>query len=59
MFGKINPQNIPTKKISFRDLLIVVGFFSLSYGLYQFKPWISYTVCGFLVLIAGFYMKEN
>ena len=59
MFGKINSKNIPLKKISLRDILLVCGLTSLGYGLYQFKPWVAYTVCGVLVMVAGFFMKET
>ena len=58
MFGKINPKNIPFKKVSLRDILLILGLSLLTYGLYQFRPWVAYTVCGFLVMFAGFFMKE-
>lgn len=47
------------KKISMRDTFLISGLSSLAYGLYQFKPWIAYTICGFLVMFAGFFMKET
>lgn len=59
MFGNINPKNIPFKKISLRDILLASGLSFMGYGLYQFKPWLSFTICGVIVLAGGFFMKEN
>lgn len=35
------------------DLSIIFGFMSLAYGLYLFEPWVSYAVCGALMIIIG------
>jgi len=47
------------KKIQFRDILLFSGIFLLGYGLYLFKPWVSFTICGLFIMIGGFFMKEN
>jgi hypothetical protein len=35
------------------DLSIILGFMSLAYGLYLYEPWVSYSVCGAIMLIIG------
>jgi hypothetical protein len=35
------------------DFLSLAGFSMLGYGLYSVAPWLSFTVCGALLLVAG------
>ena len=35
-------------------VLQLVGLIGLGYGLYQYQPWVAWTVCGSLLLIGGF-----
>jgi hypothetical protein len=35
------------------DFLSLAGFSMLGYGLYMFEPWLSFTICGALLLVAG------
>jgi hypothetical protein len=59
MFEKINPRETFTKVISLRDILLLIGIFSLGYGLYMVNPWISFTICGVLIMSGGLFMKEK
>ena len=47
------------KKINLRDCLLLIGLGILGYGLYLFAPWISFTVCGILILVGGFFMERE
>ena len=42
-----------------RDFYVLCGLGSLGYGLYLFEPWISFTVCGALVIVFGLLMGEK
>lgn len=44
--------------VSGRDILILSGLSLLGYGLYLLYPWLSFTVCGALILAGGFLMGE-
>ena len=35
------------------DLSIILGFMSLAYGLYVYRPLVSYSVCGAIMMIIG------
>jgi hypothetical protein len=45
--------------ITLRDVLMIIGLSLISVGLYLFLPWVSFTVCGALVLVGGFFMQEK
>jgi hypothetical protein len=47
----------PLKSITLRDVLLISGLGLFGFGLYQFIPWVSYTVCGALILAAGIFMR--
>jgi len=47
------------QKISFRDVLLVLGLCLMGYGLYLFAPWLSFTVCGVLIFAGGFFMADE
>jgi len=36
-----------------RDIFVFGGLVMLGYGLYQFIPWVSFAVCGFLLFFVG------
>ena len=36
-----------------RDVFVLGGLVMLGYGLYQFIPWVSFAVCGFLLFFVG------
>lgn len=36
-----------------RDLLVYGGLFSIGYGLYQFRPWLGWTVFGLFSMLLG------
>jgi hypothetical protein len=42
-----------------RDILILSGLSMLGYGLYLLYPWLSFTVCGTLILAGGFFMRGD
>jgi len=50
---------IKRKLIVFRDILLLCGFFLLGFGLWRFIPWVSYSVCGVLLMCAGYFMSER
>jgi len=45
------------KKIDVRDILFVGGFALLGYGLFLFLPWVSFTVCGGLLIALSVTMR--
>ena len=42
-----------------RDILFLIGLGLFGYGLYIFTPWISFTVCGAILMIVGWAMQEK
>jgi hypothetical protein len=44
---------------SLSDILAVSGLALLGYGLFLFKPWVSYSVCGSLLIMAGYMLGKN
>ena len=42
-----------------RDILFLLGLGLFGYGLYIFTPWISFTVCGAILMIVGWAMQEK
>lgn len=42
-----------------RDVLLVGGLVMLGYGLYSFCPWVSFTVCGVLLMAGGILMERK
>jgi len=47
------------KKVTLRDVLLVCGLGLLAHGLYLLYPWLSFTVCGILILVGGIFMGEK
>jgi len=47
------------KKVDLRDVLLVVGLITLWYGLFLFAPWVSFAVCGALLLAAAYLMPTK
>jgi len=47
------------RNIDLRDVLLVAGLLLLWWGLFLFLPWVSYSVCGSLLLIAGYFMPQG
>jgi hypothetical protein len=41
------------------DVISVIGLSLLGYGLFLFLPWVSYAVCGSLLIIAGVRIGAN
>lgn len=41
------------------DILSFIGLALLGYGLFLFKPWVSYAVCGSLLIVAGAMLGKN
>lgn len=42
-----------------RDFLFLGGFLLLGYGLYLYSPWISFTIAGVLLMVAGYFWKAK
>ena len=40
-----------------RDVLLFGGLAMLGYGLYRYRPWVAFTVCGALLMLIGFSMR--
>lgn len=45
--------------VGLREILLISGLGLLGYGLFLFIPWVSYAVCGTLVLVGGFFCEEE
>ena len=41
------------------DLLAIIGLCLLGYGLFLFLPWVSFSVCGALLIAAGVLSGRN
>jgi len=41
------------------DIFALAGLSLLGYGLFLFKPWVSFSVCGALLLAGGVFMGRN
>jgi len=47
------------KNFNLRDVLAFGGLAIMTYGLYLFRPWIAFSVCGALLMIAGYLLKDS
>ena len=47
------------KLVKLSDALTLAGLCSLGYGLYLFRPWVSFVVCGALVIAAGLLLSAD
>jgi len=45
--------------ISFRDFLLIAGLSLTGYGLHLLANWLAFTVCGVIIMVAGYFMKEK
>ena len=43
------------KRLSFGDLIVLVGISTMTYGLWLYEPWISLTVLGVILTLMGVY----
>ncbi len=44
---------------SVRDLFYFPGMAMLGYGLYLLRPWIAFAVCGALLMLTGYLMRDE
>ncbi|HSW62185.1 MAG TPA: hypothetical protein VLH56_02520 [Dissulfurispiraceae bacterium] len=44
--------------VGLREVLLISGLSLLAWGLYQLYPWLSYSVTGAILLLAGFFLRE-
>jgi hypothetical protein len=42
-----------------RDVLAFGGLFVMGYGLYLLRPWIAFAVCGGILMLMGYLMKDK
>lgn len=42
-----------------RDFLYITGIGLLGYGLWLKEPWISFSVCGALLAVSGYLMRDK
>lgn len=47
------------KLFNLRTNFLLGGLCLTGYGLYLFSPWISFTVCGALLMLGGYYMRPT
>ncbi len=45
------------KAFDIRDIFVFGGLGMLGYGLYEYQPWVSFSVCGALLMIIGYIMR--
>lgn len=49
----------PFKAITLRDGLLVIGLGLFWFGLFQFLPWVSFTVTGAIIFTLAFLFGEK
>lgn len=42
-----------------RDPIVLCGLAMTGYGLYLFRPWVSFAVCGVLLMVGGILMERK
>jgi len=42
-----------------RDFFVLGGLALLGYGLFLFRPWVSFSVCGCILMLIGYFMKDR
>lgn len=42
-----------------RDFFYFPGMAMLGYGLYLYRPWIAFAVCGVLLMLTGYLMRDE
>jgi len=42
-----------------RDPIVLCGLAMTGYGLYLFRPWVSFAVCGVLLMAGGILMERK
>ncbi len=47
------------KVIDLRDCFVFGGLGIMGYGLYLFQPWVSFTVCGAILLAVGLFISRS
>jgi hypothetical protein len=45
--------------IDLRDLFVFGGLGLLGYGLFQFRPWVAFAVCGAILLAIGLFVGRG
>jgi hypothetical protein len=47
------------KAIDLRDCFVFGGLGVMGYGLYLFRPWVAFTVCGAILLAIGIFIGRG
>lgn len=47
------------KRIDIRDVMFLGGLLALGYGLYLKAPWVSFAVCGSILMVSGYIMRDK
>ncbi|HLB31081.1 MAG TPA: hypothetical protein VJN91_06090 [Gammaproteobacteria bacterium] len=42
-----------------RDVLLFGGMAMLGYGLYRYRPWVAFAVCGLFLMAIGYLMRAR
>ena len=47
------------KAVDLRDAFVFGGLAVMGYGLYQYRPWVAFTVCGAILLAIGIFIGRG
>ena len=47
------------KAVDLRDIFVFGGLILLGYGLYLFRPWVAFAVCGAILLAIGIFIGRG
>jgi hypothetical protein len=47
------------RAVDLRDAFVFGGLGVMGYGLYQFRPWVAFTVCGAILLAIGMFIGRG
>ncbi len=51
--------DIAKRLIALRDAFFIIGLLSLFYGLFLFIPWVSFSVCGVILMLVGWLLEDD
>lgn len=56
--GLVSLAGAVKSAIGIRDIFVFGGMGMLGYGLYLFKPWVCFVVCGSLLMAIGLFLGK-
>lgn len=57
VFGRLKAIALIT--VDIRDIFFFAGLGLLGYGIWMEKPWLAFVVCGTILMLTGYVMKEK